>query len=76
MALVKVPISLTGPSVVLLFAVVGLAVVAQTKPCSVGLNEPRAVISPFPVAVVVVMSVTAWVMTVGARRVVKVTSSP
>ena len=31
---------------------------------------------PCPVAVVVVMLVTAWVVTVGASRVVKVTSSP
>lgn len=74
--LVKVPVSLTAPSVVLKFAVVGLAVVAQTKPCSNGLKVPKAVILPLPVAVVVLIPSTAWVTTVGARSVVKVTSSP
>ena len=61
---------------VLLSAVVGLAVVAQTTPCWVGLGSPSEVILPLPVAVVAVMPVTAWVVTVGSRRVVKVTSSP
>ena len=38
--------------------------------------DPKAVMLPLPVAVVVVMFVTAWVVTVGASSVVKVTSSP
>ena len=46
MELVKVPVALTEPSIVLKSAVVGLAVVAQTKPCSVGLKVPRTVIFP------------------------------
>ena len=68
MELVKAPVAVTGPSVVLLSAMVGLAEVLQTTPCSVGLNVPRTVILPLPVAVVVVMSVTAWVVTVGAQE--------
>ena len=65
MELMKAPVALTAPSVVLLFAVVGLEAVPQTTPCSVGLGRPRTVTLPFPVAVVVVMAVTAWVVTVG-----------
>ncbi len=58
---------------VLLSAMVGLSEVLQTTPCSVGFEEPKTVILPLPVAVVVVMFVTAWVVTVGASSVVKVT---
>ena len=65
MALVKGPVALTGPSVVLLSDVVGLAEVLQTTPCWVGFGTPSAVTLPFPVAVVVVMSVTDCVVTVG-----------
>ena len=38
MVLVKAPVALTGPSVVLLSAMVGLSEVLQTTPCSVGLG--------------------------------------
>ena len=75
MVLVKAPVALTAPSVVLLSAVVGLTAVAQTTPCWVGLGTPRA----GDVAVACgggrVIAVTAWVVTVGAES-VKVTSSP
>ena len=74
MLLVNAPVALTRPSVVLLSARVGLSEVLQTTPCSVGLGTPRFVMLLFPVAVVVAMSLTAWVVTVGAIRVVKVTS--
>ena len=47
-----------------------------TTPCWVGFGTPRTVTLPFPVAVVVAMAVTAWVVTVGGRRAVKVTSFP
>lgn len=67
---------LSGPSTVLLSAVVGLADVLQTTPCWVGLGTPSAVKLPFPVAVVVVMLVAAWVVTVGVMRAVNETSSP
>ena len=76
MALVKGLVTLTGPSVVLLSAVVGLADVLQTTPCSVGFGTPSAVTLPFPVAVVVPMDETAWVVTVGNLRALKLTSSP
>ena len=65
MALVKAPVALTAPCVVLLSTVVGLADVLQTTPCCVGLGTPRSVTLPFPVAVVVVMSVTAELVTAG-----------
>ena len=68
MLLVKAPVALTAPSVVLLSAVVGLSEVLQTTPCWVGLGTPRSVTLPLPVAVVVVMSVTAWVVTVGCNQ--------
>ena len=74
---VKAPVAVTGPSSVLLSAIVGVPVVFQQKPCCVGSGEPRSVISPFPVAVVVVISVTAWVVTVEACALVgKETSLP
>ena len=79
MALVKGPVAMTGPSVVLLSAVVGLADVLQTTPCWVGFGTPSAVTLPFPVAVVLPMDETAWVVTVGGTRVVravKLTSPP
>ena len=42
--------------------------VLQTTPCWVGLGTPRAVILPLPVAVVVAIAVTAWVVTVRQPR--------
>ena len=63
MELVKAPVALTGPSVVLLSAMVGSALVLQTTPCWLGLGTPSEVILPLPVAVVVIMSVTAEVLT-------------
>ena len=53
--LVNAPVALTGPFVVWLSAIVGLANVLQTTPCSVGLGNPRLVTLPLPVAVVVVV---------------------
>src|SRR5690242_15138287 len=65
MLLVNAPVAATGPSVVLLSAVVGLAESPQTTPCSVGLGMPRLVMLPLPVAVTVPTLVAAWVVTVG-----------
>ena len=76
MLLVKAPVALTGPSVVLLSAVVGLSAVPQTTPCWVGLGTPRPVMLPLPVAVVVVIAVTCLGGDRRQLRVVKVTSSP
>ena len=67
MLLVNAPVALTGPSVVLVVnAVVGLAAVSHTTPCCVGSGMPSAVTVPCPVAVALVIAVTAWVVTVGA----------
>ena len=74
--LVKAPVMLTAPSVVLSSDVVGPVEVLHTTPCSVGLGTPRSVTLPFPVAVVVVISVTDWVVTVGTFKAVKLTSPP
>ena len=76
MLLVKGPIALTGPSVVLLSAVVGLAEVLQTTPCWVGLGTPNEVTVPFPVAVLAAIFVTVCVVTAGKIKVVKLTSPP
>ncbi len=64
---VKASVADTAPSFVRLSSVVGVPPVFQHTPCAVGLGGtiPRSVILPLPVAVVVVMSVTAWVVTVG-----------
>ena len=60
------PVAATAPSSVLLSAVVGVPEVFQHTPCCVGFGAPKPVIFPFPVAVVIAMSVTACVVTVGA----------
>ena len=57
------------PFVVLLFAVVGLIEVLQTKPLTVTVAPPLEVTVPLPVAVVWVMFVTGLVVvTVGATE--------
>lgn len=76
MLLVKAPVMEISPSVVLLSARVGSVDVLQTTPCWVGLGTPSAVTLPFPMALAVPMDVTAWVVTVGPMREVKVRSSP
>ena len=68
------------PFVVLLFAVVGLAVVLQHTPRAVTLAPPSAVILPPLVADVLVIAEMAVVVTVGAEEevlvAVKVTLLP
>ncbi len=67
MALVKAPVPAGTPcSVFVDSAMVGSAAVSQTTPYWVAAGAPRSVMFPFPVAVVVVMSVTAWVVTAGS----------
>ena len=74
---VKAPVVDAPPSFEESSAVVGVPPVFQHTPCAVGFGAPRLVILPLPVAVVVVMLVTAWVVTVGACvDVVKLTSLP
>ena len=73
----KAPVLAIAPCAVLVVnATVGLIAVPQTTPYWVGLGTPNTVIFPFPVAVVVPITVTACVVTVGTWRAVKVTSSP
>ncbi len=62
---VKAPVANAAPSFVELSPVVGAPTVFQHTPCAVGFGAPRSVISPLPVAVVVVMFVTVSVVTVG-----------
>ena len=77
MLLVKAPVTVAGPfSVLVGNAMVGWGLISQTKPYWVGLGTPRLTIVPFPMAVVWVMFVTAWVVTVGKIKVVNVTSLP
>jgi hypothetical protein len=73
---VKVPVPV--PSVVLEFAVVGLAVVAQHTPLEVTADPPSAMIFPPDVAVVKVIELAAVVVRVGITSgvVVKNTSLP
>ena len=74
---VNVPVAAITPLSVLSSCMDGTPVVFQQTPYAVGLELPRAVISPFPVAVVVPMAVTAWVVTVAAvGKVAKETSIP
>ena len=63
---VKAPVAEAEPSVVQVSLVVGSALVDQQTPCWVGLGLPRLVMLPLPVALVVAMLLTAWVVTVGA----------
>ena len=71
------PVTVAGPCAVLVVnATVGLIAVSQTTPYWVGLGTPRLTIVPLPMAVVWVIFVTAWVVTVGAIKEVKVTSLP
>jgi hypothetical protein len=63
MLLVKLPVPV--PFVVLLFAVVGEAVVAQQTPRTVMVPPPSSVIFPPDDAVVEVTEVTATVVSVG-----------
>jgi hypothetical protein len=67
-----------GPLVVLVFATVGLAVVAQQTPFSVILPPPSELILPPEAAVVAVIAVIPVVVTVGITTgfVVKVISLP
>ena len=60
----KTPIPL--PSVVLLFAIVGLAVVLQQTPRAVIVDDPASVILPPADAVVVVILLAIVVVIVGA----------
>ena len=74
-SLVNVPVPV--PSLVLLSAVVGLAVVDQHTPLAVTGDPPSDVTFPPEVAVVAVTFVTAVVVTVAPiASVVKVTSFP
>ncbi len=63
---VNAPVANASPAFVELSPVVGVPPVFQTIPCAVGFGGtvPRSVILPLPVAVVAVMLVTAWVVTV------------
>ena len=64
MAVVKAPV--VPVAVCFVSAVVGLAEVEMTVPRSVMVEPPSEVTLPLPVAVVAVIAVTAWVVTVGA----------
>ena len=77
MVLVKAPVPAGAPCAVLVAkSIMGLIAVFQTTPYWVALGTPREVMLPLPVAVVVPMEVTAWVVTVGGPGMVKVTSAP
>jgi hypothetical protein len=74
MELVKIPVP--DPSVVWLFAVVGLGEVLQHTPLAVTEAPPSAVTFPPDEAVVEAMDVGVVVVTVGVVRVVKDRSLP
>ena len=61
---VNVPMALVTPSIVLLFEMVGFAVVLQQKPYCV-MGSPNIVIVPFAVAVVWLILLAACVVIVG-----------
>ena len=63
---VNAPVEDAAPAFVALSEVVGFWPVLQLTPCAVGFGGtvPKSVIVPFPVAVVVVIFDTAWVVTV------------
>ena len=63
---VNAPVEEAAPLSTLLSDVVGFVLVLQQMPYAVAFGVPNAVILPFPVAVVELMPLTAWVVTVGA----------
>ena len=71
MLLVKAPVASTAPSFVWKSEMVGPVEVFHTIPCWVIADTPRFVTLPLPVAVVLVILVTACVVTVGSLNVVK-----
>ena len=74
MLLVNTPVPVK--SVVLLFAVVGEAVVLQQTPRAVTAAPPSVEIVPPLLAVMLVMALAAVVVRVGVLRVVKLTCAP
>ena len=76
MLLVKAPVALTGPSVVL---AVRRGRIGRERPDNAvlgGIGNTQSGNISVAGGVVVKMFVTAWVVTVGTIRLVKVTSSP